>query len=104
LRLFGQSDRLVADSNTTDGSVPQALMMMNGPIGQLIADPDSAALVAAGGAKTRDEQIDSLYLSFLARKPTITERGNAEKAMESGLGLADVAWSLLNTREFLFVQ
>lgn len=104
LRLFGQSDRLVADSNTTDGSVPQALMMMNGPIGQLIADPNSAALVAAGGAKTRDEQIDSLYLSFLARKPTITERGNAEKAMESGLGLADVAWSLLNTREFLFVQ
>lgn len=104
LRLFGQSDRLVADSNTTDGSVPQALMMMNGPIGQLIADANSAAVVAANSGKSRDEQIDSLYLSFLARKPSITERGTATKALEGGLALGDVAWTLLNAREFLFVQ
>jgi len=104
LRLFGQSDRLVADSNTTDGSVPQALMMMNGPIGQLIADANSAAVVAAASAKSRDEQIDSLYFSFLARKPSITERSTAGKALESGLTVGDVAWTLLNSREFLFVQ
>jgi hypothetical protein len=104
LRLFGQSDRLVSDSNTTDGSVPQALMMMNGPIGQLIADPNSVAVVAANSGKSRDEQIDSLYLSFLARKPSIAERGTATKALEGGLALGDVAWTLLNSREFLFVQ
>ncbi len=104
LRLFGQSDRLVADSNTTDGSVPQALMMMNGPIGQLIADANSAAVVAANSGKSRTEQIDSIYLSFYARKPSITERENTAKALESGLSLGDAAWSLLNSREFLFVQ
>ncbi len=104
LRLFGQSDRLVADSNTTDGSVPQALMMMNGPIGQLISDPNSAALVAAAAGKSRDEQIDSLYLSFFARKPTISERSTAVKSLENGLAVSDVAWTLLNSREFLFVQ
>ncbi len=104
LRLFGQSDRLVADSNTTDGSVPQALMMMNGPIGQLISDPNSVAVVAANSAKGRNEQIDSLYLSFLARKPSITERAAATKSLEGGLALPDVAWTLLNSREFLFVQ
>ena len=104
LRLFGQSDRLVADSNTTDGSVPQALMMMNGPIGQLISDPNSVAVVAANSAKGRNEQIDSLYLSFLARKPSIAERSAATKSLEGGLALTDVAWSLLNSREFLFVQ
>ena len=104
LRLFGQSDRLVADSNTTDGSVPQALMMMNGPIGQLISDPNSTAVLAANSAKGRDEQIDSLYMSFLARRPSITERGAATKSLEGGLALADVAWTLLNSREFLFVQ
>ena len=104
LRLFGQSDRLVADSNTTDGSVPQALMMMNGPIGQLISDPNSVAVVAANSAKGRDEQVDSLYLSFLARKPSIAERSASAKALDGGLALTDVAWSLLNSREFLFVQ
>ena len=104
LRLFGQSDRLVADSNTTDGSVPQALMMMNGPIGQLISDPNSVAVVSANSAKGQNEQIDSLYLSFLARKPSITERGAATKSLEGGLALTDVAWTLLNSREFLFVQ
>ncbi len=104
LRLFGQSDRLVADSNTTDGSVPQALMMMNGPIGQLISDSNSSAVVAANSAKGRDEQVDSLYLSFLARKPSITERAAATKSLEGGLALTDVAWTLLNSREFLFVQ
>jgi hypothetical protein len=104
LRLFGQSDRLVADSNTTDGSVPQALTMMNGPIAQLIADANSAAVVAANSGKSRDEQIDSLYMSFFARKPSISERSAATKALEGGLALGDVAWSLLNSREFLFVQ
>ena len=104
LRLFGQSDRLVADSNTTDGSVPQALMMMNGPIGQLISDSNSSAVVAANSAKGRDEQVDSLYLSFLARKPSIAERSASAKALDGGLALTDVAWSLLNSREFLFVQ
>lgn len=104
LRLFGQSDRLVADSNTTDGSVPQALMMMNGPIGEIISNPNSAAVVAANNAKGRNEQVDSLYLSFLARKPSITERSAAAKSLEGGLALTDVAWTLLNSREFLFVQ
>ena len=104
LRLFGQSDRLVADSNTTDGSVPQALMMMNGPIGQLIADANSAAIVAANSGKSKDEQVDSLYLSFLARKPSLTERNASAKALDGGLALSDVAWTLLNSREFLFVQ
>ncbi len=104
LRLFGQSDRLVADSNTTDGSVPQALMLMNGPIGQLVSDPNSTAVVAAGAAKSRDEQVDSLYLSFFARKASISECATAAKSLEGGLALADVAWTLLNSREFLFVQ
>ena len=104
LRLFGQSDRLVSNSNTTDGSVPQELMLMNGPIGQLIADPNSAALVAANKGKGREEQMDALYLSFLARRPSPAERVASAKALDGGLALPDLAWSLLNSREFLFIQ
>ncbi|MEQ1861930.1 MAG: DUF1549 domain-containing protein [Chthoniobacteraceae bacterium] len=104
LRLFGQSDRLIADSSTTDGSVPQALMLMNGSIGDLVSDPNCAAVVAAGAAASDDGKIDSLYLSFLARMPTDAERTVAKGALGTGLGLSDVAWTLVNTREFLFIQ
>ncbi len=104
LRLFGQSDRLIADASTTDGSVPQALMLMNGSIGELISDPNCAAVAAASAASSDDEKIDALYLAFLARKPTDPERTAAQGALTTGLGLSDVAWTLANTREFLFVQ
>jgi hypothetical protein len=104
LRLFGQSDRLIADSSTTDGSVPQALMLMNGSIGELISDSNCAAVAAAGSAAGDDEKIDALYLSFLSRKPTDAERTAAKGALGTGFGLSDVAWTMLNTREFLFIQ
>ncbi len=104
LRLFGQSDRLIADTNTTDGSVPQALMLMNGSAGKLVSETNCAAVVAAGNAETPDAKIDSLYLSFLARKPTAMERPAATSALTTGLGITDIAWTLANTREFLFIQ
>ncbi len=104
LRLFGQSDRLIADTNTTDGSVPQALMLMNGGAGKLISDTNCAAVSVAGNAKSEEEKIDSLYLAFLARKPTAEERPVATSALTTGLGISDIAWTLANTREFLFIQ
>ena len=104
LRVFGQSDRLIADTSTTDGSVPQALLMMNGGIGQLIGDPNCAAVVAASSAKTEDEKIAALYLAFLSRQPNAGERSAARAALTTGLSLSDVAWTLANTREFLFIQ
>ena len=104
LRLFGQSDRLIADTNTTDGSVPQALMLMNGGAGKLISETNCAAVTAAGNAKSDEDKIDSLYLAFLGRKPTDEERPVATKSLTTGLGISDIAWALANTREFLFVQ
>jgi hypothetical protein len=104
LRLFGQSDRLIADTNTTDGSVPQALMLMNGGAGKLISETNCAAVTVAGNASSDDAKIDSLYLAFLARKPTAEERPIATQALTTGLGISDIAWALANTREFLFIQ
>ncbi|MEA3208351.1 MAG: hypothetical protein QOE70_1408 [Chthoniobacter sp.] len=104
LRVFGQSDRLVADSSTTDGSVPQALALMNGGIGKLVSEANCAAVVAAGKSSSDDEKVDTLYLSFLSRKPTAEERPVATQALANGLGISDLAWTLANTREFLFIQ
>src|SRR6185295_5094724 len=64
LRLFGQSDRLLSDTSTTDGSVPQALMLMNGGAAKLISDTNCAAVTVANSAESPDAKVDSLYLSF----------------------------------------
>jgi hypothetical protein len=104
LRLFGQSDRLITDSSTTDGSVPQALMLMNGGASKLISDTNCAAVTVAESGATPDAKVESLYLAFLARKPIDSERTAATKALTTGLGISDVAWALANTREFLFIQ
>lgn len=104
LRLWGQGDRLLADSATNDGSVPQVLQMMNGAVGRLVADTRAEAVIAATAEKTADAQVASLYLSFLSRRPSATELAAAKASLEDGLGLTDLAWVLANTREFLFVQ
>jgi len=102
LRLFGQSDRLVSNTNTTDGSVPQMLQLMNGPVQEMITN-GSTALSLATKQATPAEQIASLYLSFLSRPPSAEEATKSLAALKSGLGLADLAWVLLNSREFLFI-
>jgi Protein of unknown function (DUF1549)/Protein of unknown function (DUF1553) len=104
LRVFGQGDRLLADSSTNDGSVPQVLMMMNGGIGKLVSDAQSSAIVAALAEKTREAQVNTLYLSYLSRHPRADEMAKVNKALSNGLGLTELAWVLANTREFLFVQ
>lgn len=104
LRLWGQGDRLLADSSTNDGSVPQVLQMMNGSVGKLVSDVRSAAVLDAMKAKTTDGEVTSLYLSYLSRKPTAKELAVASKSLTDGLALTDLAWVLANTREFLFVQ
>jgi len=102
LRLFGQSDRLISDTNTTDGSVPQMLQLMNGPVQEIITR-GSTALSSAMKAATPGEKVSSLYLSFLARQPSADESAKAIAAMSSGLSISDLAWVLLNSREFLFI-
>jgi hypothetical protein len=73
LRVFGQGDRLLADSATNDGSVPQVLQLMNGNVGRLVSDLKSHAVVAAYAEKSREAQISSLYLSYLSRRPNPRE-------------------------------
>ena len=104
LRVFGQGDRLLADSATNDGSVPQVLQLMNGNVGRLVSDLKSHSVVAAYAEKTREAQISSLYLSYLSRRPNAREMAAAGKGLSDGLSLADLAWALANTREFLFIQ
>ncbi len=58
----------------------------------------------AEAAKTPEAQVHSLYLSFLARRPTPTELAATTRSLADGLAVTDLAWVLANTREFLFIR
>ena len=102
LRLFGQSDRLVSDSNTSDGSVPQMLQLMNGPVQDAVSH-DSLVMRSSNQQSDAEAKITTLYMSFLSRKPTSGEISKAHTALKEGLNAQDISWVLLNTREFLFL-
>ncbi len=104
LRMFGQSDRQIADSESEEGSIPQVLMLMNGEAQRVIGQNDSLVVKTAGEQKSPEQQVESLYLSFFSRKPKPAELGEAVAGLGNGLTLRDLTWVLFNTREFIFVE
>jgi hypothetical protein len=104
LRMFGQSDRQIADSGSDEGSIPQVLMLMNGEAQRVIGQASSLALQTAAAQPTPPERVESLYLSFFSRKPRPEELSKAVAGLASGLTLSDLTWVLFNTREFVFVE
>jgi hypothetical protein len=104
LRMFGQSDRQLADGNSLEGGVPQVLMMMNGDVQRVIASSGSMVLKDAAHQQTPNRKVESLYFSFLGRRPTIPETDTACRTLSNGLALGDLTWVLFNSREFIFIQ
>lgn len=106
LTEFGQSQRMLADATSRNGSVPQVLMMMNGQAQSMLTRSDSPVLKAIEKASDVDQKIDTLFLSILNRHPSENEKGIAKKEAETSGAEAfpNMVWALLNTREFIFMQ
>ncbi|MBL9133460.1 MAG: DUF1553 domain-containing protein, partial [Verrucomicrobiaceae bacterium] len=94
LRMFGQSDRQIADSSSDEGSIPQVLMLMNGEAQKVIGQNDSLVIQTATAQKSPEQQVESLYLSFFSRKPKPDELADAVAAIGSGLTMRDLSWVL----------
>ncbi len=96
LRLLGRGRREWPDESTRAVSFDLARFMMNGPV------VDQAA--QASGGLPAHVNLDDLVLSILGRPPTENERAAARRHLgESPVnGAGDLAWALLNTREFMF--
>ena len=109
LRDFGDAgeDELVADP----GTIPQALLRMNGNLPKELADttPFTASGRILAGAPDDASAIETAFLAVLTRRPTeaeadafagwFGEKGNArERAMQ------DLYWALFNTPEFSWVR
>lgn len=108
-----------SESTLLDGTLPQALMMMNGELVQNALDLEENSRlrsIIARGDLSQTEKIEQLCLSALSRYPTSEEMAILKKLLRQhvktrtdrnvppqiamGEGLRDVYWAYLNSTEF----
>jgi hypothetical protein len=96
------------ETTTFNGTIPQALMMMNGDLIKKATSLDNGGFLnkmITGNMKPH-ARIDYLYLAALARKPTKQEMSIANQLLAARGGdpaaaMQDVWWAILNTNEFI---
>lgn len=109
LKVFGQPQREMACEceRSDESNLSQALQMINGPVvhNKLRDDNGRIAQMIAAGSSDQ-EIIATLYRAGLCRDPSAEElRISMEHitgSMDRRLGLEDVGWAILNSKEFLF--
>ncbi len=108
LQLFGKPPRLTNSDTerTSDTSLAQVFELTSGgTLNTLLTDPKNALARMLGRAKSDEELIDELYWTLLTRDPSRNERMAAgyylRNAGDRRAALEDLAWALLNAKEFL---
>ena len=107
IRQFGQSDRQTIASGTEDPNVTQSLVLLNGPIYYALNRKPSLLQQNLSYAKSNDQRITLLFRSILSRNPTEDDLSLSSKVInDNGTyhGTKMITWSLLNTREFIYIQ
>jgi hypothetical protein len=95
------------DLTTFNGTIPQVLMMMNGPLTKEVISTEQGMLLtklASSGMKP-SEVIDFLFLATVGRSPSASDTAMCQAAIAShgaAMGYQDIFWSLLNSNEFIF--
>jgi len=103
------------ESTNFQGTIPQALMMMNGELmrealsgkpGSFLCDVIEQAQSQGRGPEAY--MVDSLYLAALSRHPTTKELARAREYLaefpDSLQVLQDLFWALLNSNEFVLIH
>jgi hypothetical protein len=97
------------EATTFNGSIPQALTLMNGDLVRRATGSQPGSMLArvAGSSKLDNaEKIRYLYLAALSRLPTRQELAISNELLVArggnvGAALQDIWWALLNTNEFI---
>ncbi len=97
------------DVTEYEAGLPQALLMMNGPLVSEATTSGRSALLTSLEAPffTDDQRIEVLTLATISRPPTAAERkrfsaylAEARPKKETRRALGDLLWALLNSAEF----
>jgi len=94
------------EANTFDGTVTQALTLMNGPLIDKALEPSAGTYLAEVLRKPGNdtEKIEQLCLAALSRKPSPRELTAMHKLVRKSPGnvegYQDLFWALLNSNEF----
>lgn len=107
LNVFGGNE----DDEPTlfSGSIPQALLMMNGPLVQKAISGEQGSYLTSvltdSRLKNDQARMRALFVSALGRYPTPFETNNLSKLMRNSASplasYQDLYWALLNSNEFI---
>jgi Protein of unknown function (DUF1553) len=113
--IFAFANDEAEESTSFQGTIPQALMMMNGELmqealsgkpGSFLADVCERAQHM--GRSPDSYMVDSIYLAALSRHPTAKELHQAGEYLhnfpDSLQVLQDLFWALLNSNEFVLIH
>lgn len=92
------------ETTTFNGTIPQTLMMFNGPLldAALQLQGESMLQNVARDPKSNDQQkITHLYRACLSRDPTKQEVRAARNLPPGVASLQDLLWALVNSNEFM---
>ncbi len=99
------------ESTTFNGTIPQALMMMNSELMDKACSVERGSFLFESMSSPGNEaqKIQELYLAALSRNPTKTEIGKVQKMLKNYgnqrlMGYQDLFWALLNSNEFVFIH
>lgn len=106
LDTFGQSDRMVTDDHTFDGSVPQVLALMNGTVTEYLTGSNSKVVRDLEVLDAPEDKVRAIYFTMLSRYPSEDEQKMGVDILDEygDDGIRDLAWALMNSPEFLFIQ
>jgi Protein of unknown function (DUF1549)/Protein of unknown function (DUF1553) len=107
---FGTDDN--GEASAFDGTIPQALVMMNGPLVKRATGNQEGSMLArvAGDAGLSNaDKIRYLYLAAYSRQPTRQEINISNELLAAregnvGMALQDIWWALLNSNEFILIH
>ncbi|MEM1062584.1 MAG: DUF1549 domain-containing protein, partial [Planctomycetota bacterium] len=103
---FGVGTRSEVEGANVDGTVPQILTMFNGPVTHMLLEEGAVMYQVVSRERNESDAINAVFMTVLSRLPDRFEKSAAMKEVKDNgnAGLGNVIWSLVNTREFLFVQ
>jgi len=108
LALFGKPSRLLTCEceRSNETTLNQAFQLISGPaVNRLLTRKDNRIGTLIESGQSNDEIITELYWTALSRPPTVAELPRAAQRLEAvsarRQALENLAWALLNAKEFV---